>query len=141
MKERIGYAYVVGDLLHKGHVLHLKNCKALCDKLIVGVLTDRATMEKKSKPIIDFDERVRIVESLEFVDATVAQDTYSPKNNIEAIKPDVLFESTSHSEKSLRLNQELMERLGGRMIIMPYYPIQSSTCIKEKIVKEKGEKK
>ena len=135
MKQIIGYAYVVGDLLHRGHILHLKNCKGLCDKLAVGVLTDRATMEKKKCPTVNFYERVRIVESLYFVDAAVPQNTYSPVENIKNIKPDILFESESHSKTALEFNEELMKKLGGRMITMPYYPLQSSSSIKEKVRK------
>ena len=41
------YAYVCGDILHEGHLLQLENAKAMGDKLIVGVLTDEAIMEKK----------------------------------------------------------------------------------------------
>ena len=131
----IGYAYVVGDILHRGHIQHLKNCRALCDKLIVGVLTDRATMEKKVRPIIPFVERLDIIDALGVV--AVPQATYSPRENIRAIKPDMLFESTSHNKRSLELNEKLMKKLGGRMITMPYFPLTSSTSIKEKIVKQR----
>ena len=124
-KQSIGYAYVVADIIHFGHTLHLKNCKGLCDKLIVGVLTDKATMEKKPKPIIGFKERLEIVSDLGFVDAAVAQEEYSPDRNVAAIKPDILFESTSHKEPSVNPH--------GRVIVLPYFPIQSSTNIKKHI--------
>lgn len=123
----IGYAYVVGDIVHFGHILHLKNCKSLCDNLIVGVLTDKATMEKKPKPIIPFKERLEIVGELKCVDAVVAQETYLPDRNVENIKPDILFESTSHKTPS--------ENPWGRTITMPYFPAQSSTKIKKLIRK------
>ena len=121
----IGYAYVVGDILHFGHILHLKNCKSLCDKLIVGVLTDKAVMEKKSKPTIEFPERIRLVAELKSVDAAVAQETYLPIENVAAIRPDVLFESWSHDEP--------YHNPYGKTIVMPYYPVQSSSLIKEGI--------
>lgn len=57
----IGYAYVVADIFHIGHLRHLLNCKAMCDILIVGVLTDEATMEIKPRPIIPFEERIQVV--------------------------------------------------------------------------------
>ena len=122
---RIGYAYIVGDILHYGHIQYLRNCKALCDQLIVGVLTDKATMEKKAKPIVHFKERLELVGELKSVDAAVTQDKYSPRKNIESIKPDVLFESTSHTDPSFNPY--------GEIIIFPYFSIQSSTKIKEKI--------
>lgn len=59
----IGYAYVVADLFHVGHLKHLCACKGLCDKLIVGVLTDAATMEKKQRPIVPYEERLVIVDT------------------------------------------------------------------------------
>ena len=119
----IGYAYVVADIIHFGHLLHLKNCKSLCDRLIVGVLTDKATMEKKQKPIIPFKERLEIVSELKCVDSAVAQETYAPDNNVNQIRPDILFESNSHATPS--------ENSWGKTIMMPYFPSQSSTHIKD----------
>lgn len=130
-EESVGYAYVVGDILHPGHLLHLHNCKSLCDKLIVGVLTDEAVMEKKPPPVMLFEDRIALVGSLECVDAAVAQETYSPLPNILEIKPDILFESTSHEVKAYREFQ-------GRIIVMPYYPGQSSTRIKEMVKEQWG---
>lgn len=126
----IVYAYVCGDILHKGHIEHLKNCKALGDKLIVGVLTDVAIMEKKSKPTMSFDERFDLIRSLKWVDVAVAQHTYSPLDNVMALKPDILVEATDHKEQPAN---EFVEKSGRRVIVMPYYPDHSSTEIKNKV--------
>lgn len=128
---KIVYAYICGDILHEGHLLHLKNSKALGDKLIVGVLTDKAVMEKKSKPVISFTERLQIVASLKCVDCVVPQDDYSPLNNIKSIQPDVLMESSSHLGNTYL--EELKKSFNGRIIMMSYYPEQSSSAIKNKI--------
>jgi len=135
-KEKIVYAYVVADLLHTGHVLALENAKSLGGenaKLIVGVLTDEATMEKKPKPTINFSERLRLVKALKCVDAAVPQETYSPIPNIKKIKPDILMESVSHSEEDLRETEKIVSSWGGKVIVMPYYPEQSSSKIKKEI--------
>lgn len=124
------YCYVVGDILHKGHIEYLKNAKALGDKLIVGVLTDEAVMEKKPRPIMNFDERFDLVRSLKWADAVVAQPNYSPLNNIKGIKPDILFETVDHKEMPAN---KFMKRIGGRTLIMPYYPNHSSSKIKNNI--------
>jgi cytidyltransferase-like protein len=128
------YAYVCGDILHKGHLLALKNASVLGDFLIVGVLTDKAVMEKKEKPIISFDERIEIIQSLKYVDIAVPQNEYAPWRNVENIRPDILAESESHSEEILNRSRECMNKMGGRIFIMPYYPSQSSTEIKNKII-------
>ena len=137
----IGYAYVVADIFHIGHLQHLLNCKALCDKLLVGVLTDEATMEKKVEPIVPFEERVRIVSALKCVDVVVSQNTYSPIANLKAIKPDIFFESTSHSDEAVSQHTDIMKSIDGKIISLPYYPTQSSSHIKQKILDEwKGAK-
>jgi cytidyltransferase-like protein len=134
---KIGYAYVVADLLHIGHLKHLEACKSLCDKLIVGVLTDEATMEKKPKPIISFEERLEMVKALKCVNIAIRQDTYSPLSNVEQLNIDILFESVSHTKESIFEAKRLMEKfLKGKLIVMPYYDKQSSTEIKNKIIKE-----
>lgn len=123
--QKIGYCYVVGDILHRGHLTHLKNCKALCDILICGVLTEKAVIEKKPKPIISFAERLDIVGSIKYVDIAVCQNEYSPYENVRVIKPDILFESSSHEKPMLNPY--------GETIILPYYVEQSSSKIKGKI--------
>ena len=134
-KMKIVYAYVCGDILHEGHLLALENAKALGDKLIVGVLTDKAVMEKKPRPTIPFSERIRIIRSLGYVDCAVPQDDYSPINNIKAIQPDIHMESTSHiGNKYLK---DIKKVFRGRIVMTTYYPEISSTAIKDKIKKTK----
>ena len=126
----IVYAYVCGDILHVGHLAALRNAKALGDSLIVGVLTDEAVMEHKPRPVIPFKDRLTLVSALSFVDCVVAQDTYSPLQNMKGIRPDILMESDSHAKQPAN---EFVEGYGGRVFSMPYFPEESSTAIKEKI--------
>jgi len=126
----IVYAYVCGDILHVGHLTALRNAKALGDSLIVGVLTDKAVMEHKPRPVIPFKDRLILVSALSFVDCVVAQDTYSPLGNVKGIKPDILMESNSHAKQPAN---KFVDGYGGRVISMPYFPEESSTAIKEKI--------
>ena len=134
MKEKVVYAYVVADLLHVGHVVALENAKKQGDKLIVGVLTDEATMEKKQSPILNFNERVRLVEALKCVDAAVVQETYSPIDNLKKIRPDIHMESDDHDEEDLKETRAIAKEIGCEIIITPYYSGQSSSKIKNKVV-------
>lgn len=134
----IVYTYVCGDILHRGHIEYLRNAKALGDKLIVGVLTDEAVMEKKTKPIMSFDERFDLIRNVKVVDVVVAQYTYSPLRNVEMIKPDILVESESHSDQPA--NSNLLSQ-GGRVVVMPYYPGHTSSSIKKSIIQEEKDSK
>ena len=129
---KIGYAYVCADLIHVGHLNHLEACSKLCDKLVVGVLTDKSVMEKKVKPIIQFEERLRIIQALKCVDIAVSQETYSPLDNASKIA-DILFESTSHTDEAIEEAKKVMGGLGKKVIVMPYYGGQSSGKIKQHI--------
>jgi len=140
---KIVYAYVVADLIHVGHLHALENAKEIAGKdgkLIVGVLTDEATMEKKKRPTIPFEERIRMVKALKCVDVAVMQDTYSPLRNVKKIRPDILMESDSHTEEDLRQTQDLCDEFNCKVLVMPYYGVQSSTEIKTKINKRRREK-
>lgn len=141
----IVYSYYVLDVVHKGHLEMLRNAKAVAGpngRLIVGILTDKAVMEKKPCPIVPFEERVELARNIGCVDLVVAQETYSPYDNIESIRPDILMESTSHeipSKKEAALLGELISRLKIRVITIPYFPEHSSTQIKKQI--RNGKKK
>jgi len=134
----IVYSYYVLDIIHSGHLLMMKNAKTMAGakgKLIVGILTDKATMEKKIKPIISFEERMEVASVIKYVDIVVAQDTYSPLPNVIRIKPDILMESTSHTEEAIQEAEEVMKKINGRVVVLPYFPSQSSTAIKNLIKK------
>ena len=133
-KMIIVYAYVCADILNVGHLLHLRNAKELGDKLIVGVLSEKAIMEKKSKPILSLTERIQLIKALGFVDCVVAQNEYSPLKNVKNIKPDILAESDNHK---IQPANKYVESYGGRVISMPYYPDTSSSEIKRRIKRAK----
>jgi len=130
----IVYSSYVLDIVHKGHLEMLRNAKAVAGRdgrLIVGILTEAACCEKKPAPIMPFEERVELARSIECVDLVVAQSTYSTLSNIQSIKPDILMESSSHEPDPDVISA--MNRLGGRIICIPYFPDHSSTKIKEQI--------
>ena len=133
---KLVYSYYVLDIVHKGRLEMMKNAKAIAGKdgkLIVGILTDEAVMEKKPKPILSFEERIELACAIRYVDLAVAQETYSPLPNVIKMKPDILMESTSHDEEAIEKAKEVMESINGVVIVIPYFPSHSSTGIKNMI--------
>ena len=133
---KLVYSYYVLDIVHKGHLLMMKSAKAIAGndgKSIVGILTDEAVMEKKERPILSFEERIELATAIKYVDVTVAQETYSPLPNVMRIKPDILMESTSHGEEAIEKAREVMDSINGKVVVLPYFPPQSSTNIKNNI--------
>ena len=133
---KLVYSYYVLDIVHKGHLLMMKNAKAIAGndgKSIVGILSDEAVMEKKERPILSFEERIELATAIKYVDVAVAQETYSPLPNVMRIKPDILMESTSHGEEAIEKAREVMDNINGKVVVLPYFPSQSSTDIKNNI--------
>jgi glycerol-3-phosphate cytidylyltransferase len=133
----IVYSYFVLDIVHRGHLMMLKNSKAIAGpdgRLIVGIVSDEAVIAKKGKaPILDFSERLELANALEYVDLVVGQQDYTPYENVRNIAPNILMESESHDEAQINEGRKIMESLGGRVIVMPYFQGQSSTLIKSRL--------
>lgn len=69
MTKRVGFTASAFDLLHAGHVAMLKEAKAHCDHLIVGLQND-PTLDRstKNKPIQSIVERQLQLEGCKYVD-------------------------------------------------------------------------
>ena len=81
------------DVIHPGYIKMFKECKQVCDKLIVFLHTDPSIERpSKLKPILSVEERVELLESLKYVDE-VQTYTYETElcNLVEANSPDVRF--------------------------------------------------
>lgn len=70
------------DLFHVGHANILQRASALGDILIVGVSTDELNLSKKGrKPVYSFDDRVKIISSLRYVNLCFAEETLEKKRD------------------------------------------------------------
>ena len=68
---KIGFTSGAFDLFHSGHILMLRECKKVCDFLIVGIHDDpRMDHPEKDKPIQSIVERQIQVNACRYVDET-----------------------------------------------------------------------
>ena len=58
----------VFDLLHVGHIKHLKKAKSLGDKLVVTITADRFVNKGPGKPLFNEKLRAEAIAALEMVD-------------------------------------------------------------------------
>lgn len=136
----IGFTSGVFDMFHIGHLNVLKNAKAKCDFLIVGVSTDEVVMENKNKkPIIPFEERLEIVKAIKFVDEVIPQIRYDVQGKIEIVKKynvDVMFVGSDWqgSKKWNDIEQEL-SKFNCRVEYLPHTNGISSSILRNKIIK------
>lgn len=76
------------DLLHKGHIITLKEAKALGDFLVVVVARDITVNRRKRTPIHSEEDRRYLLNELNVVDAAVLGDEVDHMRIVRRIKPD-----------------------------------------------------
>lgn len=91
-KYKIGYTTGVFDMFHIGHLNILRQAKAQCEWLIVGVTTDALCMQRKGKrPVIPEEERMQIVAAIRYVDEVVPQTDMDKLAAVLRFHADVVF--------------------------------------------------
>ena len=132
----IGYTSGVFDLFHIGHLNLLMNAKSMCDQLIVGVTTDNLVAYKNKNAVIPYQERLEIVRSIKYVDATVAQESMDKFKVWEKLKFDVLFVGDDWFETpKWKEIEEQFKEVGVKVVYFPYTKSTSSTMLNNTLKK------
>ena len=137
-KYKIGYTCGVFDLFHVGHLNLLERCKQMCEVLIVGVCDDDYVRNIKHKePVIEENDRVRILNALKCVDRAELVDVATTNDKMLALERfsfDVLFsgDDWKGSERYLKTEQQFAE-VGASIEYLPYTQGVSTTEIKQKM--------
>lgn len=137
MKNKtIGYISGVFDLFHIGHLNILINSKSMCDHLIVGVTVDDLVAYKNKKAVIPFQERLEIVRSIKYVDATIAQESMDKFKMWEKLKFDILFVGDDWFETpKWKEIEEQFKDVNVKVIYFPYTKSTSSTMLNNTLKK------
>jgi D-beta-D-heptose 7-phosphate kinase/D-beta-D-heptose 1-phosphate adenosyltransferase len=127
------------DLLHVGHIRLLAASRKLGDLLIVAIDDDASvrTLKGPGRPIIGAEERLRIISALDTVDYVTLFSTNKLKELIEALRPDILTKGSNYTDAEVS-GREVVERLGGRVILVPITDTVSSTGVINQIKEGKG---
>ncbi len=128
----IGYTSGVFDLFHIGHLNVLRNARAMCDRLIVGVSSDELVAYKHKKAVIPFQERLEIVRSVRYVDAVVPQYDLDKLDMWRRLRFNVLFvgDDWYGSDRWREVDAQL-DAVGVRVVYFPYTRGISSTILNE----------
>lgn len=126
----IGYTTGVFDLFHVGHLNMLKNSKAMCDRLIVGVTTDELVTYKNKKAVIPYEERAEIVRAIKYVDAVIPQENMDKFEMWNRLKFDIMFVGDDwYGTEKWEKYEEQLGNVGVKIVYFPYFKGTSSTKI------------
>lgn len=123
------------DLFHVGHLNILEKSAALGDELIVGVSTDELIEKYKGmKPIIPFEQRIRIVSSLKSVTKAVKQTKLTDIAQLKEFDIDIVTIGDDWEGKYLEGLEWMKSQSGKRVEYFPYTQGISTTSIKKGII-------
>ena len=141
MTKKTIYVPLAIDILHSAHISLLKKAKKF-GYVLVGLLTDKAITEYKQLPLLNYNERYRILEGVRYIDKIVKQDTWDYTNNIKKYKPDFFIHGDDWKSGIQKKNRKkvinYLKKYNGKLIEIPFTKNISSTEIKNKILKLKS---
>lgn len=122
------------DLLHVGHLSSFRQAKQYGDILIVAVNSDASVKRIKgdSRPIINEENRMRMVSSLKYVDYVVLMEENDPTRLISVLQPDVVVKGRDWEGKYMP-EREAIEAYGGKLQFIDLELGLSTTEIIERI--------
>jgi rfaE bifunctional protein nucleotidyltransferase chain/domain len=128
------------DLIHPGHIDLLIRARSLGDALMVGLNTDASVRRLKGagRPILDEGSRSQMLAALEVVNWVVLFDEDTPIDLIREVGPTILVKGGDYTPEAV-VGKEIVEGLGGNVVIVPITMQFSTSAIMEKIHPKSGE--
>lgn len=122
------------DIVHLGHIDYLEKARNLGNKLVLGLNTDDSVKRLKgeTRPVVNEYARSRMMAAFEFVDAVVLFDEPTPKELIEAVKPNILVKGDDYTVETI-VGADYVIANGGEVKTIPLVKGYSTTSLIEKI--------
>lgn len=138
------------DIMHYGHIAFLKKCRKLADpsgSVIVSLNTDEFIARYKGKPpILSYKERELTLLEIGLVDKVVPNvGDEDSKPAIEGVKPDIIAIGSDWAKKDyykqMMFTQDWLDERGILLCYIPYTKEISTTRIKQRVEKNKADRK
>jgi D-beta-D-heptose 7-phosphate kinase/D-beta-D-heptose 1-phosphate adenosyltransferase len=131
---RVGFTNGCFDLLHPGHIHLLKQARAACDRLVVGLNSDDSVKRLKGngRPVQGEAARAAVLAGLADVDLVTAFGEDTPEALIAALRPDVLVKGADYSMDTV-VGADLVKSYGGRVVLAELLPGHSTSATVAKL--------
>jgi D-beta-D-heptose 7-phosphate kinase/D-beta-D-heptose 1-phosphate adenosyltransferase len=117
-KGRIGFTNGCFDLIHPGHISLLRQARARCDRLVVGLNSDASVKRLKGagRPVQDETARAIVLASLAMVDLVVIFGEDTPERLIRQLRPDVLVKGADYKREEI-VGADFVASYGGEVVL------------------------
>lgn len=128
------------DLIHPGHVDLLARAKALGDRLLVGINSDKSVRSIKgsSRPVQTAEARRAVLLALKPVDEVVIFDELTPERVIKEVRPDVLVKGGDWKLDEI-VGADFVKQSGGEVYSLPLVEGYSTSKLIDASERKSGE--
>ena len=126
---RVGFTNGCFDLLHPGHVSLIRQARAACDRLIVGLNSDASIRRLKGagRPVQTEAARSAVLASLEAVDLVVIFGEDTPLHLIETLRPEILVKGADYAMDQV-VGGDTVRGYGGQVLLASLEEGHSTTA-------------
>ena len=121
--EKTVYTCFSTDVIHAGHLNIITEAKKL-GRVVVGALSDEASIRYNRFPTVSLDERVKLYQSIDDVDEVIVQNDMMYSDVIEKVHPDYVLHGDNWKEGPMSAIREhvigMVSSYGGQVIDIPY---------------------
>ncbi|HEY3911163.1 MAG TPA: D-glycero-beta-D-manno-heptose 1-phosphate adenylyltransferase [Stellaceae bacterium] len=127
---KIGFTNGCFDLLHPGHVALLRQAKAACDRLVVGLNSDASATRLKgpARPVQNEAVRAAALSSLAAVDLIVVFGEDTPFELIRTLNPQLLVKGAEYRPDEV-VGADIVKGAGGEIMLAEVTPGYSTSAM------------
>jgi len=120
------------DIVHPGHIRHLRQAKTSGDTLLVSITGDAEMRKGVGRPLIPEELRAENLAALDFVDFVVIERGATAAELLEEVRPDVFVKGQEYefnNDPRFQAERSAVERHGGRVVFSSGEVVFSSTAL------------
>jgi rfaE bifunctional protein nucleotidyltransferase chain/domain len=133
--KKIVHCHGVFDLLHIGHIRHLKEAKKMGGVLVVTITPDHFVGKGTHRPAFSEDLRAEAVAALDCVDYVAINKWPLASDTIRLLKPDFYVKGQDYKDPrkdhtgGISLEEDAINSVGGKLVITEDISFSSSNLI------------
>ena len=124
--QRVVLTHGCFDVIHPGHLRHLRWAKEQGDVLVVSITSDRFVNKGAGRPWIPELQRADLIGELKLVDHVLITDAPEPSELIRMIRPDIYVKGWEYKNRDLPELDALIDA-NARLMFSPNDVLYHST--------------
>ncbi len=129
---RLVHCHGCFDIVHPGHIRHLRFARAQGDRLLVTITSDERIDKGQGRPLIPQELRAENLAELDCVDLVAIDDHADAVALLEKVAPDIYIKGAEYEfnrDPRFEAERRTVERLGGRVVFSSGDVVFSSSAL------------